>query len=157
MAVFAFRVRSSICHSQICQRESCSRVLGKPLDRWRRRTGSTNWEYEVSDVEIVQLEEDTWKLYFDGATNQCGYGIRVLLIASDDLEVPLAFKLQFEVSNNQAEYKARIVRRKASLELGAIRLDVIGDSKLVVSQANGDWKVKEEKMKVHHQTLDMVI
>lgn len=39
---------------------------------------------------------------------------------------------------------------EVALELGAIRLGVIGDSNLVVSQANGDFKVKEEKMKVYH-------
>jgi len=36
-------------------------------------------------------------------------------------------------------------------------LDVIGDSNLVVSQAKGDWKVKEEKMRIYHQTSDLLI
>ena len=36
-------------------------------------------------------------------------------------------------------------------------MDVIGDSNLVVSQAKGDWKVKEERMKIYHQTLDILI
>ena len=36
-------------------------------------------------------------------------------------------------------------------------MDVIGDLKLVVPQANGDLKVKKEKMKVYHQTLDFLI
>ncbi|XP_028121137.1 uncharacterized protein LOC114318441 [Camellia sinensis] len=34
---------------------------------------------------------------------------------------------------------------------------MIGDSNLVVSQTNRDWKVKEKKMKFYHQTLDMLI
>ena len=36
-------------------------------------------------------------------------------------------------------------------------MDVIRDSNLVVSQAKGDWKVKEEKMRINHQTLDVLI
>ena len=36
-------------------------------------------------------------------------------------------------------------------------MDVIGDSNLVVSQAKEDWKVKEEKMIMYHQTLDLLI
>jgi len=36
-------------------------------------------------------------------------------------------------------------------------LDVIGDSNLIVSQAKGDWKVKEEKMIMYHQILDLLI
>ena len=82
-------------------------------------------------------------MYFDGATNQYWFRIGVLLIAPDDSYIPLAFKLHFRVSNNEAEYEACIARLEAALELGAKRLDVIGDSNLVVSQAKGDWKVKE--------------
>ena len=96
-------------------------------------------------------------MYFDGASNQYGYGIGVLLIAPDDSRIPLAFKLRFKVSNNEAEYEACIAGLEAALELGARRLDVIGDSNLVVSQAKGDWKVKEERMIIYHQTLDLLI
>ena len=46
---------------------------------------------------------------------------------------------------------------RSSPKLGAKLLDVIGVSNLVVSQAKGDWKVKEEKMKIYHQTLDVLI
>ncbi|XP_028076462.1 uncharacterized protein LOC114278587 [Camellia sinensis] len=63
----------------------------------------------------------------------------------------------FGVYNNQVEYEACITELEVTLELGAIRLDMIGDLNLVISQSNGDWKVKEEKMKVYHQTLDMLI
>ncbi|XP_028114468.1 uncharacterized protein LOC114312445 [Camellia sinensis] len=119
--------------------------------------GEEDREYEFPDEAILQLEKDTCKLYFDGTANQYGYGIRVFLIAPDDSHIPLAFKLRFKVSNNQAKYKVYIAGLEAALELGAIRLDVIRDSNLVVSQANGDWKVKEKKMKVYHQTLDVII
>ena len=89
-------------------------------------------------------------MYFDGASHQYGYGIGVLLIAPDDSRIPLAFKLQFKVSNTEAEYEACIAGLEAALELGARRLDVIGDSNLAVSQAKGDWKVKEERMIIYH-------
>ncbi|GMP98136.1 hypothetical protein CsSME_00046136 [Camellia sinensis var. sinensis] len=113
--------------------------------------------YLFPDEEILQVEEELWAIYFDGAANQYGYGISVLLIAPDESHISLAFKLWFKVSNNEVEYEACIVGLKAALELGAIRLDVIEDSNLVVFQANGDWKVKEEKMKVYHQTMDILI
>jgi len=62
----------------------------------------------------------------------------VLLIAPDNSRIPLAFKLRFKVLNNEAEYEACIAGLEVALELGAKRLDVIGDSNLVVSQAKGD-------------------
>ncbi|XP_028125249.1 uncharacterized protein LOC114322183 [Camellia sinensis] len=94
--------------------------------------------YSFPDEEVMQIKEDTWKLYFDRASNQFGYVIGVLLIALDDSHIHLAFELQFRVSNNQAEYDACIAGLEVALELGAIRLDVIGDSNLVISQANGN-------------------
>ena len=96
-------------------------------------------------------------MYFDGASNQYGYGIGVLLIAPDNSRIPLAFKLRFKVSNNEAEYEACIASLEATLELGARRLDVIRDSNQVVSQAKGNWKVKEEKMMMYHQTMNLLI
>lgn len=81
----------------------------------------------------------------------------MLLIAPDDSHIPSAFKLWFRVSNNEAEYEASIARLEATLELEVKRLNVIGDSNLVVSQADGDWRVKEEEIKVFHQALDMLI
>ncbi|XP_058216775.1 uncharacterized protein LOC131327646 [Rhododendron vialii] len=46
---------------------------------------------------------------------------------------------------------------EAVLTLGVEKLEVIGDSNLVVSQANGDWKVREEKLKPYHQNLKELI
>ena len=37
------------------------------------------------------------------------------------------------------------------------KLEVVGDSNLVVSQANGEWKVKEDKLKPYHQDLEDLI
>ena len=72
-------------------------------------------------------------MYFDGASNQYGYGIGALLIARANSHIPLAFKLRFRVSNNEEEYEACIAGLEAALELRVKRLDVIRDSNLVVS------------------------
>ncbi|XP_058220563.1 uncharacterized protein LOC131330845 [Rhododendron vialii] len=99
------------------------------------------------EIKAHTLAEDVWRLYFDGAANQKGFGISVLLIALDGSHIPLAFRLKFEVTNNQPEYKACIVGMEAAIEIDIEKLEVVGDSNLVVSQANGDWKFKEEKLK----------
>ena len=95
-------------------------------------------EYLFLDEAILHVEEETWTMYFDGVSNQYGYGIGVLLIAPNNSLIPLAFKLRFKVSNNEAEYEASIARLEVALELVAKRLDIIGDLNLVVSQAKGD-------------------
>ncbi|XP_058189296.1 uncharacterized protein LOC131306882 [Rhododendron vialii] len=46
---------------------------------------------------------------------------------------------------------------EVAIEIGIEKLEVVGDSNLVVSQANGDWKVKEEKLKPYNQDLEDLI
>ena len=83
-------------------------------------------------------------MYFDGVVNQYGNGIGVLLITPNGLHVPLAVKLNFEVTNNMAKYKAYIARMEALWELRIKEAEVFRDSTLVIAQAQKLWKVKEE-------------
>ncbi len=46
-------------------------------------------------------------------------------------------------TNNYAEYMAMISALKTALELGATEVECIADSKLVIEQLKGNWKVKE--------------
>lgn len=46
-------------------------------------------------------------------------------------------------TNNYAEYSAIISALKKAQELGATQVDCIADSKLVIEQLSGKWKVKE--------------
>ncbi|XP_058185730.1 uncharacterized protein LOC131302955 [Rhododendron vialii] len=119
--------------------------------------GGEDAEFKFPDEDVMTLVEDVWKLYFDRAANQKGFGIGVLLIAPNGSHIPLAFKLNFEVTNNQAEYKACIVGMEATIKIRIEKLEVVGDSNLVVSQANGDRRVKEEKLKPYHQDLEDLI
>ena len=50
-------------------------------------------------------------MYFDRVVNQYGNGIVVLLITPNG--VPLAVKLNFEVTNNMARYEACITGMEA--------------------------------------------
>ncbi|MCR4278783.1 MAG: reverse transcriptase-like protein [bacterium] len=48
-----------------------------------------------------------------------------------------------ETTNNQAEYRAVIHALERAVALGAKSFELRTDSKLVVEQMNGNWKVKE--------------
>ncbi|KAI8571794.1 hypothetical protein RHMOL_Rhmol01G0146700 [Rhododendron molle] len=126
-------------------------LAGHPID------GSEDSDFVFPNEEVLIVVEDVWTLYFDGAANQKGFGIGVLLIMPEGYYIPLAFKLNFDVTNNQAEYEVCIVGMEAALTLDVEKLEVISDSNLVVSQANGDWKVREEKLKPYHQDLEKLI
>ena len=62
--------------------------------------------------------------------------------------ISMAKKLDFKVTNNMAEYEVCIYGVEAALTVGAKDLLVYGDSLLVISQDNEEWKVKEERLKL---------
>jgi ribonuclease H / adenosylcobalamin/alpha-ribazole phosphatase len=51
-----------------------------------------------------------------------------------------------KATNNEAEYEALIEGLKAVSEWKPDRLEILLDSKLVVEQVNGRWKVKEARL-----------
>ena len=63
---------------------------------------------DFPNEDILDIKLGTWKMYFDGVVNQYGNGIGVLWITPDGSYVPLADKLNFEATNNMAEYEAYI-------------------------------------------------
>ncbi|XP_050278086.1 uncharacterized protein LOC126719594 [Quercus robur] len=63
--------------------------------------------------DILDIELGAWKMYFDGAMNQYGNGIEVLLITPEGSHIPLAVKLNFETTDNMVQYEACIIRMEA--------------------------------------------
>ena len=59
----------------------------------------------------------------------------------------IAYVVGQKSSNNVAEYHGLLRGLEAARELGASEVDVYMDSKLVVEQMNGRWKIKHPDMK----------
>ena len=79
------------------------------------------------------MELGTWKMYFDEAVNQYGNRIGILLITPKGSHIPLAIKLNFETTNNMAEYEACIAEMEALRESRVKEAKVFGDSTLVIA------------------------
>ena len=62
--------------------------------------------WSFPDEDIFQTKLDAWDQYFDGASNYKGYGVGVLLISPEGDHVPISVKIDFNVTNNAAEYEA---------------------------------------------------
>ena len=103
------------------------------------------------DEDIMGIEVKSWKMYFDGATNQYGSGIGVLLISPKGTHIPFSSRLNFLATNNTTEYKACIMGLQATLGLGVRELEVYGDSTLIISQIQNKWKIKEERLMPYRQ------
>jgi len=52
-----------------------------------------------------------------------------------------------EATNNIAEYRALLGGVRAAIDLGVTELEVLADSKLVVMQMRGEWKIKNDGLR----------
>ena len=71
-------------------------------------------------------------MYFDGSIMALGLGAGVVLISPDGSRLCYAIRLHFSASNNATEYEALINGLCITIELGATRLYIRGNSELVV-------------------------
>jgi ribonuclease HI len=55
-----------------------------------------------------------------------------------------------DATNNVAEYRALLLAIQLAKELEADEVELIGDSKLIVEQVRGNWKVKQEHLRPLH-------
>ncbi len=80
-----------------------------------------------------------------GNPGPAGYGAVVLDPDTDQVLVERAEALGV-ATNNVAEYQGLIAGLRAAIELGATDVEVRMDSKLVVEQMSGRWKIKHPAM-----------
>ena len=94
---------------------------------------------DFPDEEIVGVTSlSGWHMHFDGAANHSGYGIGVLLISLHGDHISrsarFAFVDHYSATNNIVEYEASILRLETALELGIRRMEIFGDSNIVIRQ-----------------------
>ncbi|KAG5227324.1 Integrase, catalytic core [Salix suchowensis] len=92
-------------------------------------------DFDFPDEDVFSVEEGKlgwWTMYFDGAVNVCGNGAGAVIISPDKKQYPVSTKLQFGCTNNTAEYEACILGLETALELNVKKIDVYGDSMLII-------------------------
>ena len=73
-------------------------------------------------------------MFFDGASSSVGAGAGVVFISPCQEVVSLSYKLEFEVTNNVAEYEALVLGLRDAKEMGVREIDLFGDAELIVQQ-----------------------
>lgn len=86
------------------------------------------------------------RVYVDGASNTKGSGIKVVMISPKLLRLDNSLRLGFYASNNEVKYGALITGLRAVHKLGADKVKVFSDLKLVVSQIEGSFEAKDARM-----------
>ncbi|GKF52900.1 putative ribonuclease H-like domain-containing protein, partial [Tanacetum coccineum] len=85
-------------------------------------------------------------LYTDGASNDHGSGVGLILIDPEGVEYSYALRLNFTNSNNDAEYEAPLAGLRIATKMKVEKMHAFVDSKLVASQLEGSYEEKGEKI-----------
>jgi len=91
-------------------------------------------EWTDSQLPPAQVQAELWTMYFDGSLMKTGAGAGLLFISPLGVHMRYVIRTHFAASNNVAEYEALVNGLKIATELGVRRLDVRGDSQLVIDQ-----------------------
>ena len=95
---------------------------------------------------ISQYCLPTWEVYVDGASNQKGSGVGLVLTSSEKVVTEKSLRLDFPATNNEAEYEALLEGMTMVQRIGGKSIKLFSDSRLVVGQAKGEFEAKDERM-----------
>ena len=89
----------------------------------------------------------SWKVYVDGAANQKGSGVGLVLVSPKKITIEKSLRLGFSTTNNEAEYKALLMGMAMVQKMGEKAVEAFSDSRLVVDQVKGKFEAKDEIMR----------
>ncbi|XP_074341770.1 uncharacterized protein LOC141679160 [Apium graveolens] len=113
-------------------------VLAKPTSQ------GSHW-----DEKRQELPHPWWILHVEGAVNNNGSGVGIVLITPEGHRLMSAIHFKLYATNNDAEYEALINGLKLALEVGAVNLIVLSDSELVVNQVNGGFQARGPRTELY--------
>ncbi|XP_022775840.1 uncharacterized protein LOC111317665 [Durio zibethinus] len=82
-----------------------------------------------------------------------GHGIGVVLISPEGNYYPCTARLDFNYTNNIAEYEACVMRLQMTIEKKIETLEVYGDFTLVIYQLKGEWETRDSKLVLYQKHI----
>jgi ribonuclease HI len=110
-----------------------------------------------SDQPTVQPTEkadhDPWTMFFDGACTKESAGAGVVFISPSKKVSHLSYKLNFQATNNIAEYEALLLGLNAAKEKGIRKLQAFGDADLIIQQVNKSFQARHVRLKAYRDEV----
>jgi ribonuclease HI len=72
----------------------------------------------------------------------------VVINAPNGENLHSSWRLEFQVTNNEAEYEAVIAELRIAQEMGTEHVELRSDSQVIVGHIQGKFEAKGEKMKL---------
>lgn len=82
-------------------------------------------------------------MFVDEVPNVRGFGVGIIMISPEGLRLEKSLRLGFQASNNEVDYEALIAGLRVAWKLGADEVEIFSNSRLVVSQVEESFEVKD--------------
>ena len=91
---------------------------------------------------IVSLQEPlSWRVYVDGAANQKGSGVGLVLISPENITIEKSLRLGFLATNNETEYEALLVGMTMIQKIEGKAVEIFSDSGRVGGQGRENARI----------------
>ena len=117
----------------------------------------------IAEFTLNQGEQDEkdevqrWVVNVDGLSTLYAGGIRVILKSLERDKLKYAARLQYQTTNNEAEYEVLLKGLESTKSLGEESIVVQGDSQLIINQVNGMYEAKEDWMKKYQSRVKQLV
>ena len=106
-----------------------------------------NQKLDERSIGVISVQSPMpWELYVDGAANQRGSGVGLVLVSPEKITIEKSLRLSFLTTNNETEYEALLMAMMMVQKMGGKAVKVFSDSKLVVGQVRGDLEARDSRM-----------
>ena len=99
------------------------------------------------------IDQEYWTMYFDGSLMKKGAGAGLVFVSPLGVHMRYMVRLHFPSSNNVAKYEALVNGLRITIELGIRRLDVRGNSQLVIDQVMKESSCHNTKMAAYYHEV----
>ncbi|CAL8993898.1 unnamed protein product [Prunus brigantina] len=106
---------------------------------------------------IYSVHLTPWKLYFDGSQTNIASRAGIVLEEPLGIRHCYSFQLDFQFTNNRAEYEALIIGLEMLVELGIQSVEILGDSMLVATCIQMPEDCVQRIIKVGKKSLPSVL
>jgi ribonuclease HI len=117
--------------------------------------------YAILSNSLEPIEEEAkeerarevWYMHFDGAFSRFGKGASIVIESPSGQELKFAYTLEFDATNNVAEYEALLLGLELCKDMGVKCLNIKGDSDLVIQQLKKKFACKSERIKRYRNAI----
>ena len=101
---------------------------------------------DEKSVDTISLQEPLLWKYVNSVANQRGSRVGLVLVSPEQITIKKSLRLAFSTTNNKAEYETLLEGMSMVQRMRGKAVKVFSNSRLVVSQVNGELGASDERM-----------